>query len=205
MTQERQNQINADHLVALVLECEDNQHLHTQLADVETCGHVNIINSKIAAKTPIVDHTKSVKNKLRSGDVAGKLASTRLGVTLGTDRASSKLPERSGLHRAMRGDGGNSEPSDSSSSDSDNHRGNGPEDSSNSGSDESVNYNGRDLFRKAPGSDHSSDSKGTKRRKSEKRKQYRAKLQEIKFQQSFLKQEPPFKYGGEVQASLFKK
>jgi hypothetical protein len=204
VTQEQQDQINADHLLALALERKDNLRLRAQLADAEARGRVDAIRSKSAAKTPIIC-TKSVKDRFQSGVVAGKLASTHLGVTLGTDRASSKLPERSGLHRAMRGDGGKSEPSDSSSSDSDDHRGNGPEDSSDSGSDESINYNGRDLFRKAPGSDHSSDSKDTKRRKSERRKRYRAKLQEIKFQQSFLKQEPPFKYGGEVQASLFKK
>jgi hypothetical protein len=106
----------------------------------------------------------------------------------------------------MHGDGGSTDPSDSSSSsDERDHRGNDPSGESDSDPKGSMNYNGRDLFRKEPESDHSSDSKDTKRRKSNKRKRHRAKLQEIKFQPSFLKQDPPFKYAGEVQASLFKK
>jgi len=204
-TKERQDQINTDHLLTLTLEREDNQCLCAELVDAEAHRHVDIIHSKTAVKTPVVDCTKSVKNKSWSGDVAGKLASTPLRVTIGTDPALSKFPEHSGLHREMCGDRGNSEPSDSSSSNTDSHQGNGLEDILDSGSDESIDYNGRDLFHKAPGSDHISDLKDTKHHKSEKRKRYHAKLQEIKFQQSFLKQESLFKYVSEVQASLFKK
>jgi hypothetical protein len=103
---------------------------------------------------------------------------------------SAQLPKWSRLRKAMHDDGESSDPSDSSS---------GTE------SDGSINYRGRNLFRKAPESDHSSDSEGIRRHKHEKRRRHRAKLQELKYQQTFLNQDPPFEYSGEVQASLFKK
>ena len=62
-----------------------------------------------------------------------------------------------------------------------------------------------DIFRHEPESNHSSDPKGTKHRKHEKRHCHRVKLNALKYHQSFLKNEPPFKYGGEVQARTFKK
>ena len=118
---------------------------------------------------------------------------TPLGAGGRLNRASSRLPEKSGLRRAMQGygGGGGSDPSSSSSS---------PSDRSGDGSS-----SGDDIFRHEPESDHSSDSEGTKRRKREKRRRHRAKLNALKYHQSFLKNEPPFKYGGEVQASTFKK
>jgi hypothetical protein len=131
-----------------------------------------------------------------------RFSQTWLGVAIGTNHASSKLPKRSGLWRVMHGDGGSTDPSDpSSSSDKCDHCGNNPSGESDSDPEGSMNYNGHNLFRKEPESDHSSDSKDTKHWKSNKCKRHHAKLQEIKFQQSFLKQDPLFKYVGEVQAS----
>jgi hypothetical protein len=208
MPQERQDQINADHLIALELEREEARRANLEIsrlrAQLEKAKRG--ADLKDAARISVHECVNSVKKATRSADVAHKV-NAHLGIALGTDRASSKLPEHSGLRRAMHGDRGSSDPSDSSSNSSDRNdqRGSESKRAPRSVSDDSIDYHGRDLFCKGPESDHSSDSKDTKRRKSEKRKWYRAKLQEIKFQQSFLKQDPPFKYGGEVQASLFKK
>jgi hypothetical protein len=104
----------------------------------------------------------------------------------------------------MHRDRGSSDPSDSSFGAVD-FRENDLNHDFNSESDGSINYRARNLFRKAPESDHSSDSEGIRRRKREKHRRHRAKLQEPKYQQYFVKQDPPFKYSGKVQASLFKK
>jgi len=61
----------------------------------------------------------------------------------------------------------------------------------------------KDIFRHQPESDHPSDN--TKRRKREKRRRHRAKLNALKYCQSFLKNDPPSKYNGKVQASTYKK
>ncbi|KIM72358.1 hypothetical protein PILCRDRAFT_829797 [Piloderma croceum F 1598] len=180
-SQEQQDRINADYLVALELEREEvrranleTSRLRAQLADAKRkCGYDEPRSGKVAMKVPVADCAQS-------------------------------LPKGSGLHRAMHGDRGSSDPSDSSSG-TDDFRGNDLNHDLNSESDGSINYRGRDLFHKTPKSDHSSDSEGIRRRKREKRRQHRAKLQELKYQQSFLKQDPPFKYSGEIQASLFKK
>lgn len=142
------------------------------------------------------------------------------------------LPSSSGLARAMRGD--TSEPSDDSSSSSSssrnnaggsggNYNGNGnnngnggsgspprrppppppgdsSSDSSSSGSEPDSN-----IFHISPPSDHSSDSEPTKRRKRHNRRKHRTRLERLKYQQGFLKTDPPFKYDGEVKASQFKK
>src|ERR1700683_3801540 len=126
------------------------------------------------------------------------------GGVVGTDHGLSKLPGRSRLHGAMHRDRGGSDPSDSSSGTGD-FRENDLNRNLNSETDGSINYRGRNLFRKAPESDHSSDSEGIRRRKCEKRRRHRAKLQELKYQQPCLKQDPPFKYSGEIHVSLFKK
>ena len=44
-----------------------------------------------------------------------------------------------------------------------------------------------------------------KARKREKKRRYRAKLNKLKYQQSFLKEDPPPTYHGEIQVGLFKK
>jgi hypothetical protein len=172
--------------------------LHVQLAEAkrEHGNYYKPHSSKAAVKVGVAERAKSVKDT--------KSTNTHLGVAIGTDRGLSKLPERSGLHRAMHRDRGSSDSSDSSSSTGD-FRENDLNSDFNSESDGSINYRGRNLFRKAPESDHSSDSEGIRRRKREKCRQHRAKLQELKYQQAFLNQDPPFEYSGKVQASLFKK
>jgi hypothetical protein len=215
-SREQQDRINADYLVALELEREEvrranleTSRLRAQLAEAKReRGYDEPRSGKVAMKVPVAERAQSVKKekrKTRSADVPiAKLTNTRFGVVIGTDHGSSKLPEGSGLRRAMHGDRGSSDPSDSSSG-TDDFGGNDLNHDLNSESDGSINYRGRNLFRKTPKSDHSSDSEGIRRRKREKRRRHRAKLQELKYQQSFLKQDPPFKYSGEIQASLFKK
>ncbi|KIM76333.1 hypothetical protein PILCRDRAFT_12925 [Piloderma croceum F 1598] len=149
---------------------------------------------------------KANTNMGNNSSVPLTFGSTPVGIALDTDVVSSKLPKASGLRRAMHGDGPPSHSDSSSTSASSNEYGRrGREHKSNSDSDGSEQFHGRDLFRKEPDSDHSSDSEGARRRKRDKRRRHRAKLQELKYQQSFLKQDPPFKYQGEIQASLFKK
>jgi len=123
-------------------------------------------------------------------------------------RASSRLPAKSGLWRVMQGYGNRDSDLSSSSSTASESGGmqkaerehDRAKDATESGwsSDENI-------FHQEPELDHSSDSDATKRRKREKRRRHRAKMNELKYHQSFLKNDPPFKYNGEVQASTFKK
>ncbi|KIM76139.1 hypothetical protein PILCRDRAFT_13044 [Piloderma croceum F 1598] len=191
------DQIHADHLIALELE----QRLNAEARK----------SKKLAKKYRKVERKlQSMKEQATNQRMPSQMASsvrksrTPLGAGGKLRPASSRLPEKSGLRRAMQGYGGSgNDPSSSSSSssDSDNpHAGGRRQDRSGDSSSSSD-----DIFRHEPESDHSSDSEGTKHRKHEKRRRHRAKLNALKYHQSFLKNEPPFKYGGEVQASTFKK
>lgn len=62
-----------------------------------------------------------------------------------------------------------------------------------------------DLLAMEPESDHSSDSSGTKKIKQIARRKHRARLNLLKYQQGFLKHEPLFTYNGEANSSTFKK
>ncbi|KAG0697853.1 hypothetical protein DFH29DRAFT_811148 [Suillus ampliporus] len=64
---------------------------------------------------------------------------------------------------------------------------------------------GADFLAIEPESDHDSDSAETKHSKCIARREYRAKLNLLKYQQSFIKNEPPFTYTGEANATMFKK
>lgn len=77
--------------------------------------------------------------------------------------------------------------------------------SSSSSSSSSGSSSGGDLFREEPPSDHSSDA--TKKQQKNRRKHQRhcAKLNALKYQQAFIKNDPPFKYNGEIQSNTFKK
>ena len=185
-------QIHADHQLALELEHRLNEEARK--------------SKKLAKRNRQVERElQSMKEQAANQWIMSQTASSvrksktplRVGGKLG--HASSRLPEKSGLRHAMQGyDGGSNDPSSSSSSSSsldeprDKHNG----DTSSSGDD---------IFRHEPESDHSSDSEGMKHRKHEKRHRHRVKLNALKYHQSFLKNEPPFKYSGEVQASTFKK
>ncbi|KAG1828498.1 hypothetical protein EV424DRAFT_1536517 [Suillus variegatus] len=61
------------------------------------------------------------------------------------------------------------------------------------------------LLHLEPESDHSSDSDNTKRLKRTARRKHRSHMNLLKYQQGFLKHEPPFTYNGEANASTFKK
>lgn len=78
-----------------------------------------------------------------------------------------------------------------------------PEDPSDSSSSDSS--SGDDFFKKEPPSDHSSDDTVKRAKNRRKRQRHRAKLNALKYHQSFLKTDPPFKYSGEIQASVYKK
>ncbi|KAG2738352.1 hypothetical protein P692DRAFT_20758748, partial [Suillus brevipes Sb2] len=62
-----------------------------------------------------------------------------------------------------------------------------------------------DFISLEPESDHASDSSEIKRSKCRARREYRAKLNLMKYQQNFIKNEPPFTYNGEANATTFKK
>ena len=62
-----------------------------------------------------------------------------------------------------------------------------------------------DVLNEEPSSVLTNDSENAKARKRERKKRHRAKLNKIKYQQSFLKKDPPFTYKGEAQVTLFKK
>ncbi|KIK32092.1 hypothetical protein CY34DRAFT_102246, partial [Suillus luteus UH-Slu-Lm8-n1] len=64
---------------------------------------------------------------------------------------------------------------------------------------------GVDFLALEPESDHESDSADVKRSKRLARREYRAKLNLLKYQQSFIKNDPPFTYHGEANATTFKK
>jgi hypothetical protein len=80
----------------------------------------------------------------------------------------------------------------------------GPSSSSDSSDSESSDFSS-DFLAIEPESDHDSDSVATKRTKRAARRKYRAKMAKLKYQQGFLKHEPPFTYQGEPNATTFKK
>ena len=106
-------------------------------------------------------------------------------------RATSQLPPQSSIYHAIFDDVGGDEPDSSLSSSSE--------------SSSSDLFTGCNLFQKEPGSDHSSDSSHTKQKKCDCCQKHHAKITELKYQHTFLKNDPPFKYNGELQAGLFKK
>jgi hypothetical protein len=203
-SREQQARINADYLVALEFERKEASRLRAQLAEAKRERGYDEPRSRKVVEVPGAERAKSVKKETRSADVPSYRSTNIRGVVIGTNRGSSKLPKRSRLRRAMHGDRGSSDPSDSSYG-TDDFRENDLNPDVNSESDGSIHYRGRNLFRKTPESDHSSDSEGIRQRKRENRCRHRAKLQELKYQQTFLNHDPPFEYSGDVQASLFKK
>lgn len=153
------------------------------------------------------------KSRTRSSNLQGAKSTSRKSAKKDKfTRASSTLPAKSNLKRAMSGDpdGGSSssesssEPSDSEASDMV-RTSRGRSSSRRPQGDGSSSEAGDDVFDKEPDSDHPSDSESTKRHKREKRKKYRARMTRLRYQVNFLKEDPPFKYNGEVQASTFKK
>lgn len=135
---------------------------------------------------------------------------TPLGIGGNFSRASSRIPANSGLMRAMQGYNKSvkTPPSSSLGLARSSHRSyernkSGCDDDNRSS--ESTWSSDEDIFRHEPESDYPSDSEVTKHRKREKRRRHRAKLNALKYHQNFMKSDPPFKYNGEVQISLFKK
>lgn len=122
------------------------------------------------------------------------------------DKASSQLPVSSRLRRAMEGrdhDNGRSSGSELSSGTSLVHEDRKGKKSGHlwsSGDSETS-----DMFPEAPDSVHSSDSEPTKSRKRKLKRRYNDKMLRLKYQQGFLKVDPPFVYNGEVRADLYKK
>ncbi|KIO11091.1 hypothetical protein M404DRAFT_127775, partial [Pisolithus tinctorius Marx 270] len=74
-----------------------------------------------------------------------------------------------------------------------------------SSSSDGLSSFGSDFLGEEPSSTITADSDQTKARKREKKRRYRAKLNKLRYQQAFLKEDPPFTYKGEVQVGLFKK
>lgn len=64
---------------------------------------------------------------------------------------------------------------------------------------------GPNIFDEEPESDHESDTDDMRRTKREARRKHRAQLNKLRYQANFVKEDPPFKYNGEVQASTFKR
>ncbi|KAG0697909.1 hypothetical protein DFH29DRAFT_878387 [Suillus ampliporus] len=146
-------------------------------------------------------------------------------------RASSVLPQTSSVKRAMMGAGplaADPVPSDSSSESSSDDDTSSTE-SSLSGThhghssktrrtespvkakrssprrNQLTNDFGANFLAIEPESDHDSDSAETKHCKRVARREYRTKLNLLKYQQGFIKNEPPFTYTGEANATMFKK
>ncbi|KIO01443.1 hypothetical protein M404DRAFT_28749, partial [Pisolithus tinctorius Marx 270] len=135
-------------------------------------------------------------------------------------RASSVFPRESTVLRAMRGDSGDDGDSSDSDSTAKQHRkltehyhrqAIAPSDSSDSSSNDSDSSSegdssfGSDFYGEEPSTIGTNDSGREKARKHEKKRRYRAKLNKLKYQQAFLKEDLPFTYRGEVQVGLFKK
>lgn len=120
---------------------------------------------------------------------------------------SLHLPVKSSLKQAMQGYPEDSPSSSSSSSrnSSLNHTTGCKQRRNSSGLSDSGSSSGDDLFRHEPKSDHSSDMEQMKCHKHEKHRRYRAKLNALKYQKLFLKQDPPETYDGVVVVSKIKK
>jgi len=101
-----------------------------------------------------------------------------------------RLPKESGMHHAIFDDDG-ADP-----------------DLSLSSLESSLNslFGGKDIFHGEPASDHSSDAESIKREKCDLHCKHHAKMTMlIKYQQSFLKDDPPSKYSGELKAGTLKR
>ena len=166
----------------------------------------------------------SVKSRNMDGRSKGICKSTRTPQRDATPiaRASSVFPRESTVLRAMRGDPGSDHSSSSSTTTRQGERLNNlpprrpiaPDPSSDSSSDGTTSDSssssddssfGSDFFEEEPSTVFTNDSDQTKARKREKKRRYRAKVNKMKYQQSFLKEDPPFTYRGEIQVGLFKK
>ncbi|KAF7974734.1 hypothetical protein HWV62_11411 [Athelia sp. TMB] len=160
-------------------------------------------NAKIMALEQRIKELEKQQGGTHRNSLPEKSATPGTGGTY--KRASSRLPMDSSMKQAMAG-----YPDDSPSSSEPSSRDSSPvrdKARKHKGSDasDSGNSSGNDLFNREPESDHPSDSSGAKRRKREKRRRYRAKLNELKYQQPFLKQDPPETYDGSVIVTKIKK
>jgi hypothetical protein len=191
-----QEEINVDYRNAVELERKLNKALHKSQKLEKKNRQMKERLRTLRDRSQITDKTPRATSTVRKSQ-------TPLGIGGKFDRASSRLPAKSGLLRAMTGyrNGNKFLSSSSSSSSRSSHRSDGGTKKL-SGSSWSSD---EDIFHDEPESDHPSDSEGTKRRKREKRRRHRAKLNALKYHQSFIKNDPPFKYNGEIQISLFKK
>ncbi|KAG2127164.1 uncharacterized protein EDB93DRAFT_1109452 [Suillus bovinus] len=136
-------------------------------------------------------------------------------------RASSILPAGSSVKHAMAGPSpGNNNPSDLESSDNEEHSSTESDADATSNNktktrtkaqrkekttylvqdhiDEPADAFGVDFLAMEPESDHDSDSDSTKQNKCQARQEYCAKLNLLKYQQSFIKNEPPFTYNSDA-------
>ncbi|KAG0707133.1 hypothetical protein DFH29DRAFT_995447 [Suillus ampliporus] len=211
----------------LVGELRDRVHELEKTSYTKPSTTSTISNQRSAIKTD-PDHSKTssrtpLENKGRNA--------TAIPTNSRYQRASSVLPQTSSVKQAMMGAGPlatNPDPSDSSSD----SLSDGEQSSSESNLSETsiiqldkpqctesprkarkgspcgdppTNDFGADFLAIEPESDHDSDSAETKRNKRMARREYRAKLNLLKYQQSFIKNEPPFTYTGEANTTTFKK
>lgn len=182
---------------------------------------------------PTVSRIRSQSKKSDSGippiapvtRIATPVASASNPLAFGVPIVSkpSSLPPTSGVARAIRGDSGGPDDSpDSSESDSPDDKkvrnpfdmrtprrptrpkkSTPPSNSSDGSSSDESSING--FFGNAPESENSSDSDQTKTQKRRQKRKHKLKLEKMKYQQAFLKTDPPATYHGEPQASVFKK
>jgi hypothetical protein len=197
-----QERMNLDYRIAIELERRLNEVLRKS-------QKLEKKNKQLKEELHTLREKSEASNEPSHVSSSLKKSRTPLGISGQFDRASSRLPARSGLMRAMQGYSKSAKTPPSSSpklrsSHRSYERNEGGHDDDNRSS-ESTWSSDEDIFSREPESDHPSDSEGTKRRKREKRRRHRAKLNALKYHQNFMKSDPPFKYDGEVQISLFKK
>jgi hypothetical protein len=201
-TGDDQEQINLDYQIAVELERRLNKVLRKS-------QKLEKKNKQLKEELHTLREKSEASNEPSRVSSSLKKSRTPLGIGGQFDRASSRLPARSGLMRAIQGYSNSVKtPPSSSPRLRSSHRlydrNKGGREVDNRPS-ESTWSSDEDIFSREPESDHPSDSEGTKRRKREKRQRHRAKLNALKYHQNFMKSDPPFKYNGEVQVSLFKK
>ncbi|KIN98351.1 hypothetical protein M404DRAFT_31507 [Pisolithus tinctorius Marx 270] len=185
---------------------------------VEQKEHVPQMAKNIGTGEP--DNKDTTKYNFTDSTKLAKRSESPEIIIDGKAHPSSVFPRESTILRAMCGDSGD----DSDSSDLDSmakqhrkltehyhQRAIAPSDPSNSSSNDSDSSSegdssfGSDFFGEEPSTIGTNDSEREKVWKHEKKRRYRTKLNKLKYQQAFLKEDPPFTYRGEVQVGLFKK
>lgn len=178
---EEQNQINTDYLLALEIERNEICKAKTKVEQLQweldaACSDINLLKDQRSSPKP----RKSSKAPEPHKENVPISFTQEIG--LGLNQALSRLSKKLGMMHAIHGDSKGSDPSSNSSSDSSESESEPEPNKKGEPSDDESEFEGHIIFTTEPESDHASNSDQTKKRKHKKCRCHHAKLAEIKYQ-----------------------